>query len=116
MPDREPAQKSVDYSRIAFPSDQLTFGQLRKSHPERFDVDDPKPFNKNQPHNNFDIEPIFYLERLLAKAAFEEVLGPNDHIFDRHYLSHEDCVIELNKYYLQYGLSTGMHQTQQLLN
>ena len=65
----------VDYASIRFPSDGITIGRIRRSHPERFDVEDGERFERTTSDPKFQLNTLIYLERLLARAAYEKALG-----------------------------------------
>lgn len=114
MTDQTPDLDYVDYTRIPFPSDHLTFGAVRRAHPDLFDVDGTELFFDTATTAT-DVPDLFYLERLLARQAFEAALGRPGELLRSRNLEREDCLQELTAGYVRYGLSTGRHHTEQLV-
>lgn len=74
----------IDYPSIRFPSDSITVADIRRVHPDRFDIEGGGRFRQATADPTFHLNSILYLERLVARAAYEKVLGkPGDIIFDR---------------------------------
>jgi hypothetical protein len=104
----------VDYTSLSFPSDRLTFGVVRRVHPDLIDVDDTAHV-LDKLRSGTSIGDMIYLERLLARQAFETAIGKTEKVLPQSYVSREECIDDLNKAYVQYGLSTGRHETEQLI-
>jgi hypothetical protein len=97
---------------LQFPTDALTIGDLRRAQ--------PKLFSEEGLFRDFDIGPIYSLdaitfmrsERILAQKAFAVAAGLPDP------WPKEDRGVEiedLNRYYVQMGLSHGLRETGQMV-
>lgn len=106
---------NINYAPINFPSDRITVGDIRRAHPERFDVEHPARFEKTQDDPKFTLSLIIYLERLLARAAFEGAIGKSGDVIREHGLDRDTCISELAKFYGTYHVSQGINHTEQLI-
>lgn len=106
---------SVNYTSIVFPSDRITLADLRRAHPERFDAEGGDRFKRSERDPSFALNSILYLERLLARAAFEQALGSSAGVIEDSGLDRHDCVKELASFYALYRVASGPHQTEQLI-
>jgi hypothetical protein len=118
-----PWYKTVDFSSIEFPSDKLTVKVLRKLHPELFDVgfcgermaDDQPQFFFRENGNPPEVDALGGLlqeERRIAAFAYAKAAGLAMPPID---LELEISKEEVAKGYKFYGLSSGPHQTQELI-
>ena len=105
----------VDYTSIKFPSDGITIADVRRAHPERFDVEDGESFERTQDDPKFTLNLIIYLERLLARAAYESASGKAGDVLGEHGLNRNDCVEELTKFFGTYGVTKGAKHTEQFI-
>lgn len=105
----------VDYTSISFPSDRVTMADVRRAHPERFDVEDGDAFERTGDDPTFTLGLVVYLERLLARAAYESSLGKPGNVIGQRGMDRADCVEELTKFYATYGVANGSHQTEELV-
>ncbi len=115
MPQREP---HIDFTRIPFPSDALSFGLIRKRFPQLIDAPTAKVTFFNLPESN----PVFHGEcltnllegeREVALFAFHAALGkPWTHP------SYTEKQIKdfLTEYYVRYGVATGKHHARELIH
>jgi hypothetical protein len=107
---------SVDYSSIPFPSDRITMADLRRAHPDRFDVPGGRRFRGDASSDaTFHLDTIVYLERLIAASAFDRAAGKPENPLDQALLEREDCVSELTKLYQTYGVAKGPNHTEELV-
>lgn len=102
--------QQINFTLLAFPSDQLTIGSIRQCDPEEFAQESPRFFDTG----HADVSSMLWMERCLAHNAFAKAIGqPLPHAelpVDR------DEVIEtLNRSYLQFGLTSGLEHTKQLI-
>ncbi|QVL30807.1 hypothetical protein KIH39_18390 [Telmatocola sphagniphila] len=90
---------------------------IRRVHPDLFDVEDAPRFRKIVDQSSFTLDLILYLERLLARAAFEKALGKTEDVLQRRGLDRQDCVEELTQFYETYGIAhaQGKHQAEVLI-
>ena len=98
----------IDFSAIQFPTDTISFGQLRKVFPESFTLDGVL---NGRPQ---DIIPTstLHLEMTLAEKAFAASAGiPDPHPEDDRLVA----IAMLNEDYCRFGISTGLQQTRQLV-
>lgn len=104
---------TLDYSALRFPSDRIAVGDLRRAHPGLFDGEGSTPF-RNADLN--DLATVFFVERLLARAAFEKARGtPGDVFRDVARLERDDCIQDLAAFYQTYGVAKGVRHTEQLV-
>jgi hypothetical protein len=98
----------LDLLEIQFPSDAVTFGQMRKLQPDLFT---PEGLVSGRV-GDIVLLSAMYSEHQLAETAFAAALGLQDphSQFDRR-----DLILCLNSDYLKYGISTGLQQTYQLV-
>ncbi len=97
-----------DPAAIAFPSDAITLGRMRRHDPEVFTFDRLTDARAD----SIDAVATHGLELALAESAFARAAGvsdPHDQHWQKEYRS------LLNDAYKEYGLSTGMQQTRQLV-
>jgi hypothetical protein len=104
----------IDYTSIRFPSDRITVADIRRAHPGSFDVEDGGRFRECS-RNFFPLDTVIYLERLLARAAYEKAIGKPGDILDDRGLERSDCMKDLTKFYATYGVAKGAHLTEQLI-
>ena len=108
MTDPEPQIDYIDYTSIAFPSDSLTIRDLRRAHPDRFDVEDgPSFFEGDAPDTAGDtVGMMLYCERVLARTAYDAGARGRDHLADKHIIDRAAFVEDLAKLYKQYGIAS----------
>jgi hypothetical protein len=111
----DPQFAHIDYRAIKFPSDQITIADIRIAHPERFDVENASWFKRTQDDPKFSLNVILYLERLLARTAFQEAIGKPLDMMAEWGLDRTDCLDELTRFYATYGIAQGVHHTEQLV-
>jgi hypothetical protein len=105
MPDPRPPldlsnpKPRLDLLKIDFPTDNLTIKAIR----QRFPQVDAGNFG------DIELSGMLSLERDLAKAAFDEVLGRRTTS-----MSGEEEEM-LSKIYVRYGLASGLNHTKQLI-
>lgn len=104
----------VDYTSLSFPSDAITVLAIRRAHPEKIDVEGADMYF-GEPAGAHGVGSAVYLERLLARAAFEAVIGKKEDILAVNGLDRDACVDELNALYTRYGVSKGKHHTEELI-
>jgi len=101
----------IDFSRIAFPTDQLTVGQLRERFPEEFKGEKVTFFYDQK---GMELTSTIDIERELAKHAFDAVLGRKkgdpEAAFIREEL--EDC---LAGSYVFLRMAKGKHEASQMV-
>jgi hypothetical protein len=97
-----------DPAAIVFPSDAITLGQMRRHDPEVFTFD-----RLTDAHaDSIDAVATHGLELVLAERSYARAAGLSDpHPGDNR----SETISMLNDAYKEYGLSTGMQQTRQLV-
>ena len=108
--------KRLDFGTIAFPSDRLSIGELRKLHADLFD----KGLNRGKTAQpQFFLAPgaelenlgnMLYCEREVAAHAYAKALGikePESKI--------ADVVDELAMHYIRHGLASGTHHAAEFV-
>jgi len=104
MPEEQPTAR-LNPETIAFPSDRITLGQIRKRYPFLFDHETGHQYS-------FDyIEPVGTqgAELALAERAFAASLGlPDPHPDD----TRQELLHMLNADYVRWGISSGLQQTR----
>jgi hypothetical protein len=107
----------VDFAKIVFPSDQLSFGMLRQRFPDLIDrASKVTFFELPGPNAAFHVQNLTNLlegERELAMSAFNRAVGrdwemPSGHTDDevRQYLIED---------YIRYGVASGEQHAVQLI-
>src|SRR5687767_8333742 len=87
----------IDYTALSFPGDRITVRDLRKAHPDLFDVEGNHFFGEPAAHHT--VGTIIYAERLLARAAYEAALGKPGNILHERGVERADCLEDLTKLY-----------------
>jgi hypothetical protein len=105
----------VDYTAIPFPSDRISVADIRHHHPDLFDVEDAKGFDRIADEATFTLDLILDLERLIARAAYESARGLPPSAFKDRGMSRSECLDELAAFYSGYGVATGRKATEQLV-
>jgi len=105
----------IDYTSLQFPSDRLTLLDVRRAHPERFDVEGAERFADPDGVDHLPLNTLLYMERLVARAAFEVALGKSADLYAERGLVREECLEEMAEMYQMYGLSTGPQHTEQMI-
>jgi hypothetical protein len=116
----EPTLDYIDYTSIAFPSDSLTFGKLRKLYPEHFDVegDGVSEFfegNVSGQGKQIRLVDMITAERYLARHAFEEASGKKWTCLTELGDTRDQSAEELGKRYIHFGLATDLQHADQLI-
>lgn len=107
---------TVNYTSIRFPSDRITLADIRRAHPERFDVDSPPAFRRLGEEESFRLNMAIDTERLLARAAFEKATGNGpDYLGQVMGLDRDNLIEELTEDYRLYGVAVGRQVTEQLV-
>src|ERR1700722_16050653 len=105
-------ERTIDHARLAYPSDGLTLGTIRKTLPGLFAQDDPSFFE--DVICTAHVSAMLHVERQLAHKAFAAALKRPD-----PYPSAEDSRRELIRLlswdYKRFGLSPGRQHTMQLV-
>jgi len=99
---------SIEYSTLSFPSDRLTFAEIRKVEAELLAEDDPGGWHLA----DLEIIPAHLFERVLANKAFAQAIGQPDPHPDDNRL---DLILGLHEAYVRYGISSGLQQSRQLI-
>jgi hypothetical protein len=104
VPEQEGPQ--FDHLAVEFPTDRITFGQMRRAEPQDFG---PQHFDKLKGCDTFATHSW---ELMAARKAFAAAAGlPDPHPgVDRGQI-----ISTLNDAYKEYGLSTGLEMTRQLV-
>jgi hypothetical protein len=106
-----------DISQVAFPTDRLTLGDIRKRQPHLF----TGLFGASEPRYHLSDLQIFAtlsVERVLAKRAFAAAAGlPDPHPLGSSsaMFTRQEGVWMLNDDYKRYGLTAGLHQTREMV-
>jgi hypothetical protein len=108
----------IDYSRLSFPSDALTVGQLRKSWPKPFNTFGHGVRMEEAFHDGVSthLYSLVSAERELAKLVFDVALGryddekPDVQTAEDTRWSISECLISD---YTRYGLAHGRHHAEQ---
>jgi hypothetical protein len=118
MTETEP---KIDFTKLEFPSDDLTVKMIRRAYPEATDVEFLGIGTRSQDvmyrRRSFDDilgMGLLGAEREIADRAFRAELGQSmkdlGTLFDRR-----DLIDGLNKEYRRYGLVHGKHETKALV-
>jgi len=123
--DNDPTLDYLDYTSIAFPSDNLTIGKLRKLYPDRFDVEgcaftDYFAVNAGMDRRGArpDEEWLFAMlsaERYLARHAYEDALGKTWTCVTELGDTRDESAEGLGKYYIHFGIASGPQHADQLI-
>lgn len=103
-----PDDPKLDFSKITFPSDRITFRQIRARNPEVSVLHELETVPAK------DIEAVcnHRWEVMLVEKAFASTLGRAD---PHPEMDREELIEALNDTYPEYGLSSGLHQTKLLV-
>jgi hypothetical protein len=106
------ATPQIDYTRIGFPSDQVTLQRLRALTPRgrAFSLEDEAG----------GLDGLHYLERLLASVGFATGLGDSEHIDQAmkaitRLTDLREAREELAVLYVRYGIAEGPETAQELI-
>jgi hypothetical protein len=113
----------VDYTSIAFPSDNLTVGKLRKLYPDLFDVEgaghreffSANAWGKHSRPEEEWLAAMLSGERYLARHAFEVAFGNTWTCLTQLGDTRDESAVELGKYYIHFGLASGPQHADQLV-
>ncbi|WP_149109712.1 hypothetical protein [Limnoglobus roseus] len=105
----------MDYASIRFPSDRIDVAALRRAHPDRFDAEGGRRFADAGSDPTFFLDTIVYLERLLARSAFDHAAGRSANRQKGAGMSRSECLKDLTEFYQAYGVATGAKHTAQLV-
>ena len=103
----------IDLTKIAFPSDRLTIGTLRKHHPAELDSDNAPDFEKRSHSLRAELGDMLFVERSIAQDAFNSALGRRDMVLGRGQ-DRQDCLDQVAGIYTRYGIASGQHHAEQL--
>jgi len=100
----------------ALPGESSTILDLRRKHPDLFDVEGwPNHFNPLYQLSN-DLLDLLFTERALARMAYQEAIGKPEELLKGVYPhDREGFITDLVEYYTQYGLANGEHEARQLI-
>jgi len=104
--DRSNPEPRLDLTRIDFPSDRITIKNLRQLSPQAFD---PRSKEWADFEDDLELPGFLRLERDLANAAFDAVLGRRTVV-----MSGEEVEM-LAALYVRYKLASGPHHAEQLI-
>lgn len=97
----------LNHTAIAYPMDQVTLGDMRRQEPILFNrIIDFSDGN--------DALTVHAIEQRVAEKAFAKRLGLPDP-YPTYFFNRYDMIAALNDGYKPYGISTGIHQTRQLV-
>lgn len=111
MPD-EQHTPTLRLDLLAFPTDSLTVADLRRAQPILFSEKGLFHSYDNSQASSMDVLTFMLSERILAQKAFAAAAGLPDPWPDA---DRREEVKDLNCYYVQMGLSSGLRHTQQLV-
>jgi hypothetical protein len=114
---------AIDFRRIAFPSDGLTVGVLRRLFPKQFDSEPDTSFFSGSPfrsahgleHAEDAVGGMLYMERQLALSAFSLTVGDPHPKRSLAPEDRDDYAAELGQLYVRYGIAPGNAAAQQLI-
>ena len=110
----EPNRLAISIENIQFPSDRLTFGQLRRVFPADFS----DGALKSQRNTRFldDVFPMLQLEKEIAAMAFARAAGVSPPKTRFPYLDDEGELIEdLAMFYTKLGIASGEKHAAELI-
>lgn len=112
----------LDYSKIKFPSDNITIGMMRKLHPKEFDAEwwsctgvfgHRAPASTGQSQTSIDMNEMLYGERAVAERGWVKASRVT---LDPAWLEEVNGGAEpLPKLYIKYGLARGPQHAEQLI-
>lgn len=99
----------IDLKTLSFPTDRLTIKEIRAAEPDLFATAEVLELDRSFARSDFSA--MLSLEREVADRAYGEAIGsPDPEAEDRAYL-----IELLTQQYEGHGLSTGPHQTEELV-
>ena len=107
MPASDPPP-DVDHTLIDFPSDRITLGQMRKREPNLFERASLEVESPAQAEGHS----LYSIELRLAERAFAAAAG---HPLEEGSFDREWYLEVLDDAYQRYGLSSGTHETRELV-
>lgn len=113
----------IDFRRIAFPSDGLTVGVLRRLFPKQFDTEPNPSFFSSSPfrsahgleHVDDAVGGMLYVERKMALSAFSLAIGDSHPERSLAPEVRDDYASELVQFYVRYGIAPGKAAAEQLI-
>ncbi len=107
MPSRR-LDLELNLATLGFPSDRVTVGQLRRRQPTIFDQSSAFRI----PAGSLEILATVHLENVVARRAFAAECNLADPFPSE---DRRELIRLLDAEYQRYGISSGIHQTRQLL-
>ena len=111
-----PAEPQISFSELAFPSDGLSFGGLRKQFPRLIDAGTKVTFFALPESNpDFHVDNLTNLlegEREVAMIAFSAALGRT---WEHELFTGDEIRQALAKDYVRYGVASGGQHATQLI-
>ncbi len=108
----EPQETGLDLKPIAFPTDRLTIGDLRRDQPVLFSQEGLFRSYSSSSAGLLNVLTAMLSERILAEKAFAKAAGQADRWASEERREHLDA---LNEYYVRLGLSSGPRATRELV-
>ncbi len=103
-----PKAPRLNLTVIDFPSDRITFGQIRRYEPDLLDEGNILKSDLSA----LDVIAIHYIEQNWARKVFAKAAGLPD---PEPGMARQDTVDELNRAYKEYGISSGLNETRELV-
>jgi hypothetical protein len=104
------AEPHIDFARIAFPSDRLSIGAIRRAFPKT--LDGPQPRGAGRSLDNI-LSGLIDVERQLAEDAFSAAVGRRRRWAGARHRG--NAVAELSSEYVLFGLAEGPHHARELI-
>ncbi len=105
----------VDYTSIDFPSDKLSVRDLRRAHPDQFDVEGEPRFFQPDGLAEEVVGGMIGHERILARGAYEAVRGDPNYLVNEYDVDRDTFIDELTAMYTPYGLASGPEAARLLI-
>ena len=111
---------SIEFTKIAFPSDRITLADLRRVHPKEFDTCGRNFFDRRKLSRGSDDWPqdvlseMLSIERLIARLVFVTARRgqPQASVLNSTWEDDEELIEALSGYYVRYGVA---HDPQESL-
>lgn len=111
-----PVEPHIHFSEIVFPSDNLSFGVLRKRFPELIDAGTKVAFfalpESNPDFHSQNLTNLLEGEREVAMIAFSAVLGKS---WEGDWYTNAEIKQFLADEYIHYGVASGPQHAAQLI-